>query len=70
MITIYYETKNLQTENKITRSLLVLPVADPGFPRGRGANPARGPQHTPNFPQNCTKLKEFGPPGARPLAPP
>ena len=30
-----------------------------------------GCQHTilPNFPQNCKKLKEFGPLGARPCAP-
>ena len=34
-------------------------MADPGFPRGGGR------QHTilPNFPKNCMKLKEFGPPG-------
>ena len=47
------------------------PVADPGFPRGGGANAlgGGGSQHTilPNFPKNCMKLKEFGPPGgARP----
>ena len=42
------------------------PVADPGFPRGGGANsPGGGRQHTIllNFPQNCMKLKEFGPRG-------
>ena len=35
-------------------------VADPGLQRGRE-------QHTnlPNFPKNCMKLKEFGPPGGR-----
>ena len=41
-------------------------VADPGFPRGGGANsPGGGRQHTilPKFPKNCMKLKEFGPPG-------
>ena len=40
-------------------------VADPGFPRGGGANSPGGRQHTilPNFPKNCMKLKEFGPPG-------
>ena len=40
-------------------------VADPGFPRGGGANSPRGRQHTilPNFPKNCMKLKEFGPEG-------
>ena len=40
------------------------PVVDPGFPRNGGANsPGRERQHTvlPNFPQNCMKLKEFGP---------
>ena len=45
-------------------------VADRGFLRGEGANPAGwggGRQHTilPNFPKNCLKLKEFGG-GARP----
>ena len=40
-------------------------MADPGFPRGRGANSPRGRQHTilPHFPKNCMILKEFGPPG-------
>ena len=40
-------------------------MADPGFPRGGGANSPGGHQHTilPNFPKNCMKLKEFGPPG-------
>ena len=44
-------------------------VADPGFPRGGGANSPGGRQHMilPIFPENCMKLKEFGPPGgARP----
>ena len=42
-------------------------VADLGFPRGGGANSLGGHQHTilPNFPKNCMKLKEFGPPGGR-----
>ena len=45
--------------------LVSLPVADPGFPRGGGANSPGGCQHTilPNFLKNCMKLKEFGPPG-------
>ena len=52
----------------------LLPVADPGFPLGGGANSGWGRrQHTilPNFPQNCIKLKEFGPPqrGGVPRAP-
>ena len=40
-------------------------MADPGFPRGGGANSPGGRQHTilPYFPKNCMKLKEFGPPG-------
>ena len=35
-------------------------VADPGFPRGHGANP-RGYQPIiwPNFPKNCMKMKKF-----------
>ena len=39
-------------------------VAEPGFPRGGGAN-SGGCQHTilSKFPKNCMKLKEFGPPG-------
>ena len=39
-------------------------VADPGFPRGGGANSPGVHQHRylPNFPKNCMKLKEFGPP--------
>ena len=43
-------------------------VADPGFPRGGGANSPGGRQHMilPNFPKNCMKLKEFGPGGAHP----
>ena len=44
-------------------------MADPGFPRGGGANsPGGGHQHAilPNFPKNCMNLKEFGPPGGRP----
>ena len=43
----------------------VFTVADPGFPRGGGANSPGGRQHTilPYFPENCMKLKEFGPPG-------
>ena len=40
-------------------------VADPGFPWGGVPTPQGGRQHTilPNFPKNCMKLKEFGPPG-------
>ena len=48
-------------------------VADPGFPRGGGANSLGGRQHTilPYFPKNCMKLKEFEPLGGRAsLAPP
>ena len=41
-------------------------MADPGFPRGGGAN-LGGHQHTilRNIPKNCMKLKEFGPMGGR-----
>ena len=43
-------------------------AADPGFPRGGGANSpwGGGRQHTilSNFPKNCMKLNEFGPGGA------
>ena len=50
--------------------LVTVAVADLEFPRGGGANSPGGRQHTilPNFPKNCMKLKEFGPPGggARP----
>ena len=59
MITIDYETKNLQTENKITRSLLVLPVADPGFPRGRDANAARGPPTYAKFSQKLHEIERI-----------
>ena len=48
-------------------------VADPGFPRGGGANSPGGRQHKiwPNFPKNCMKLNEFGPQGGvRPSRPP
>ena len=48
-------------------------VTDPGFPRGGGASPPGRRQHTilPNFPKNCTELKEFGPgKGVRPSRPP
>ena len=52
---------NKTDNSKISRSERI-PVADPGFPRGGGANPG-GRQHTilPNFPKNCMQLKEFGP---------
>ena len=47
--------------------LQLLAVADPGVPRGGGTNSPGGHQHTisPNFPKNCMKLKEFGPPGSK-----
>ena len=51
-------------------------VADPGFPRRGGGTLRGGRQHTifSNFPQNCIKLKEFGPPvgmrDACPIDPP
>ena len=42
------------------------------FPEG-GREPSRGGVNTPNFPENCMKLKEFGRPGGGacvPHAPP
>ena len=42
-------------------------VADPGFPRG--GFPQRWLLFGQFFPQNCMKLKEFGPSGARPWRP-
>ena len=50
-------------------------MADPGFPRRGGANPQGGGANLlfcPNFPENCMKMKEFGPRGggARPWRPP
>ena len=36
------------------------PVADPGFPRGGGANPKGGqPIIWPILPENCMKMKKF-----------
>ena len=51
--------------SKMSNIALYTAVADPGFPRGGGANCPGGCQHTilPNFPKNCMKLKEFGPLG-------
>ena len=44
------------------------------FPEEGAPTPRGGRQNTilPNFPKNCMKLKEFGPPGGRapPLDPP
>ena len=43
------------------------------FPKGGAPTPQGGRQHTilPNFPENCTKSKEFGcPGGGAPPAPP
>ena len=41
-------------------------VADPGFPRGGGTNPqGRGAKllFSKKIPENCMKMKEFGPRG-------
>ena len=48
-------------------------VADPGFPRGGGANLKGGRQPIiwPIFPENCMKMKKFWAGGARvPRTPP
>ena len=50
-----------------------LAVADPGFPRGGGTNHQGGGANLlfgQNFPENCMKIKEFRPRGARPWRPP
>ena len=50
-----------------------LSVADPGFPRGWGTNPQGGGANLlfgQKFPENCMKMKEFVPGGARPWGPP
>ena len=47
-------------------------VAVPGFPRGGGANLQGGGAHLlfgQKFPENCIKMKEFGPGGRVPCAP-
>ena len=46
-------------------------MADPGFLRGGAPTPKGGGQHTilPKFPENCMKLKEFGPQGVVPVPP-
>ena len=51
------------------------PVADPGFPREGGDNPQGGGAYLifgQKFPENCMKMKEFGPRvgGGASLAPP
>ena len=41
-------------------------MADPGFPRGGGANSQGGGANLlfgQKFPQNCMEMKEFGPRG-------
>ena len=45
------------------KKIVLIPVADPGFPQGGGAN-SKGGYYLANFPPNCMKLKEFGPWGA------
>ena len=54
-----------------------LAVADPGFPPGGGAPTPKNAIIFQFFPENCMKMKEFGPPGgggraslAPPLDPP
>ena len=43
-------------------------MVDPGFPRGEGANLQGGGANLlfgQKFPENCMKIKEFGPGGER-----
>ena len=50
------------------KKIVLIPVADPGFPQRWGRQLPGGRQHTilPTFPKNCMKLKEFGLGGRRP----
>ena len=57
----------MSTQTVLAFKLPTVSVADPGFPRGGGAN-SRGGVPTYDFAKiskNCMKLKEFGPPGGR-----
>ena len=48
--------------------IVMMSVADPGFPRGGGANPKGGgrqPIISPIFPENCMKMKKFWARGGR-----
>ena len=51
---------------KLAAMAMLASVADPGFPRGGGANPQSGGANLllgQKFPENCMKMKEFGPRG-------
>ena len=54
---------NLRSAKSCTSATkLTIAVADPGFPRGGGANPKGGgrePIIWPIFPENCMKMKKF-----------
>ena len=46
------------------KETFIFSVADPGFPRGGGAEPKVGGANLlfgQNFPENCMIMKEFGP---------
>ena len=57
---------------KIKLMQWLIPMADPGFPRGGGQLPGGGALQYDfaKFPKNCMKLKEFGPPRDASLTPP
>ena len=60
---------SLQSKFDITTKLIkfyLFAVADPGFSRGGCANSKKVPLFFKFFAENCMKMKEFGPPGARP----
>ena len=59
--------------SSLSYTFVIKSVVDPGFPRGRGANPQGEGANllfSQNFPKNCMKMKEFGPGGGVPSVPP
>ena len=67
-----FERKNMETFLIFVEKLRKLlfrpsyPLADLGFPRGGGAKPHGGGANLlfgQKFPENCMKMKEFGPTG-------
>ena len=66
MFTISFAAcREIPNETQDNLTVLFKPVADPGFPRGGGANsPGGAPTYDfAKFSKNWMKLKEFGPPG-------